>query len=82
MALSAHHSLAFYNPAIPTTLHVDASRLNGLGFPLKQKRTDAQWKFVQAESRHPVIHRISVRDDWAPKVQGWNTLQTNHVLTV
>ncbi|KZS02854.1 Uncharacterized protein APZ42_034560 [Daphnia magna] len=50
-ALSAHHSLTFYDPALPTSLPVDASRPHGLGFLLKQKGTDAQWKVVQAGSR-------------------------------
>jgi hypothetical protein len=34
--LSTVHDLAFYDPKRPTSLHVDASRLNGLGFILKQ----------------------------------------------
>ncbi|XP_046449296.1 uncharacterized protein LOC124197793 [Daphnia pulex] len=50
-ALSAHHSLAFYDPALPTSLHVDASRLNGLGFLLKKQGADAKWTVVQAGSR-------------------------------
>jgi hypothetical protein len=50
-ALSAHQSLAFYDPALPTYLHVDASRLNGLGFLLKQQGADAKWTVVQAGSR-------------------------------
>jgi hypothetical protein len=43
--------LAFYDPALPTSLHVDASRLNGLGFLLKQQGADAKWTVVQAGSR-------------------------------
>ncbi|KZS18271.1 Uncharacterized protein APZ42_015591 [Daphnia magna] len=34
--LSTVQDLAFYYPKRPTSLHVDASRLNGLGFLLKQ----------------------------------------------
>jgi hypothetical protein len=43
--------LAFYNPARPTSLHVDASRLIGLGFILRQQQTDGSWIVVQAGSR-------------------------------
>lgn len=50
-ALSTINDLAFYDPGHPTALHVDASRLNGLGFVLKQKGTDGSWKMVQAGSR-------------------------------
>jgi len=30
---------------------VDASRLHGLGFVLKQKKAEGQWKMIQAGSR-------------------------------
>ena len=43
--------LAFYDPALPTALHVDASRLFGLGFVLKQQHADGKWNMVQAGSR-------------------------------
>ena len=35
----------------PTSLVVDASRLNGLGFVLKQQQEDESWRPVQAGSR-------------------------------
>ena len=50
-ALSDIDKLAFYHPAHPTALHVDASRLHGLEFVLKQKKAGGQWRMVQAESR-------------------------------
>jgi hypothetical protein len=50
-ALSAHHNLAFYDSVLPASLHVDAFRLYGMVFLLKQKGTDAQLKVVQAKSR-------------------------------
>ena len=43
--------LAFYDPSLPTSLHVDASLLNGLGFLLKQQGEDGVWRIVQAGSR-------------------------------
>jgi hypothetical protein len=43
--------LPFYNPAHPTSLHVDASRLRGLGFILLQQQTNGSWNVVQAGSR-------------------------------
>jgi hypothetical protein len=43
--------LAFYNPARPTSLYVDASRLRGLGFILLQQQTDGSWIVVQAGSQ-------------------------------
>ncbi len=49
-ALSTISELAFYDPARPTALHVDASRLFGLGFLLKQN-TGRGWRVVQAGSR-------------------------------
>ena len=49
--LSSNKCLAYYNPLLPTRLVVDASRLNGLGFVLKQRQTTEEWKPVQAGSR-------------------------------
>ena len=43
--------LVYYDPEKPTAIHTDASRLKGLGFVLKQKQTDGQWKMIQAGSR-------------------------------
>jgi hypothetical protein len=38
--LSSSAELSFYDPALPTALHVDASRLRGLGFVLRQQSRD------------------------------------------
>ena len=43
--------LAFYDPSRPTSLAVDASLLNGLGFILKQQSESVTWHVVQAGSR-------------------------------
>ena len=44
--------LAFYNPDRITSIHVDASRLHGLGFILKQQDpATSKWQLVQARSR-------------------------------
>ena len=49
--LASSKVLAYYSPSRQTRLIVDASRLNGLGFVLKQKQDDESWKPVQAGSR-------------------------------
>ena len=49
--LSAPAALAYYDHRRQTRLYTDASRLNGLGFVLKQKQDDGYWKTVQAGSR-------------------------------
>lgn len=43
--------LSFYDPALPTALHVDASRFRGLGFVLHQQGLDSKWNLIQAGSR-------------------------------
>ena len=43
--------LAYYYHQRATRLYTDASRLNGLGFVLKQLQEDHTWKVVQAASR-------------------------------
>ena len=43
--------LAYYDHRRATRLYTDASRLNGLGFVLKQLQEDHTWKVVQAASR-------------------------------
>jgi transposase InsO family protein len=48
--LSKEKWLTYYDHRRPTRLYTDASRLNGLGFILKQL-VDGQWKVVQAGSR-------------------------------
>ena len=50
-SLSSSSELSFYNAASPTSLHVDASRLRGLGFILRQQKADGSWNVVQAGSR-------------------------------
>ena len=49
--LASSKTLAYYCPRWMTRLVVDASRLNGLGFVLKQKQDDGLWRAVQAGSR-------------------------------
>ena len=49
--LASPKTLAYYCPRRPTRLIVDASRLNGLGFILKQQQDDEKWRPVQAGSR-------------------------------
>ena len=46
--LSDIGELAFYDPAHPTALHTDASRLHDLGFVVKQKKAGGQWRIIQA----------------------------------
>ena len=43
--------VAYYDPSRNTRLHTDASRLNGLGFILRQQQPDGSWRVVQAGSR-------------------------------
>ena len=40
--LASNKCLAYYDPRLPTRLVVDASRLNGLGFVLKQLQLDEE----------------------------------------
>ena len=49
--LSSEKTLAYYSPSRQTRLITDASRLNGLGFVLKQLQDDDIWRPVQAGSR-------------------------------
>ena len=71
--LCAPPCLAFYDPELPTALHVDASLLNGLGFLLKQKGADGNWRIVQAgsrflssaESRYAMIELECLAAAWA-----------------
>lgn len=49
-ALTSPPILAFFDPALPTVLQTDASRLHGLGFALMQKHGD-RWRLVQCGSR-------------------------------
>ncbi|KAI9555012.1 putative uncharacterized protein K02A2.6-like [Daphnia sinensis] len=67
--------LAFYDPNRPTTLFTDASRLNGLGFILKQRATSGAWQMVQAgsrflrpaETRYAMIELECLAASWAMK---------------
>ena len=49
--LASDKVLTYYCPKKHTRLVADASRLNGLGFVLKQQQEDKEWKIVQAGSR-------------------------------
>jgi hypothetical protein len=61
--LAVSHELVFYHPEREITLHVDASRLNGLRFILKQKDANTnEWRMVQAGSRF--YHRPKVGIPW------------------
>ena len=51
LILSSPKALAYYHPSRPTRLQVDASRLKGLGFILKQQNENMEWKTIQAGSR-------------------------------
>ena len=67
--------LAYYDPTKETSLHVDASRLKGMSFVLKQKQSDGTWRFVQAgsrfltetESRYAMIEIELLGSVWAVK---------------
>jgi hypothetical protein len=68
--------LAFYNLERATSLHVDASRLHGLGFILKQQdATTGKWHLIQAgsrflssaESRYAMIELECLAAAWAMK---------------
>lgn len=43
--------VSYFDPAKPTRICTDASRLNGLGFVIKQEQGDGTWTTVQAGSR-------------------------------
>jgi hypothetical protein len=45
--LYAVHDLVFYGPGRPNSLHVGASRLNGLEFLLKQFDDSKFWRILQ-----------------------------------
>ena len=71
--LSTIPDLSFYDPGFPTALHVDASRLQGIGFVLRQRAPDGVWKIVQAgsrflsdaESRYAMIELECLGASWA-----------------
>ena len=66
--------LALFDPSRPTRLETDASRLNGLGFVLRQLHEDS-WRIVQcgsrfltdAETRYAVIELELLALVWATK---------------
>jgi transposase InsO family protein len=72
-SLSSSSELSFYDSAAPTSLHVDASRLRGLGFILRQQKADGSWNVVQAgsrflsdaESRYAMIELECLAAAWA-----------------
>ena len=49
--LAHPRQLAYFDHRKPTRLYTDASRLNGLGFVVKQLQDEGHWKIVQAGSR-------------------------------
>jgi hypothetical protein len=96
-ALYETHDLAFYDQKWPTALHVDALRLFGLGFILKQKDANGSWRMVQAgsrylseaESRYAMIELECLGAAWAMQkcrqfIEGLPTFElvTNHKLLV
>jgi len=72
-ALSQPPVLASFNPALPTILQTDASRLNGVGFALLQDHGSGQLRLVQcgsrflteAESRYATIELELLAAVWA-----------------
>ncbi len=71
-ALSTISELNFYDPARPTALHVDACRLFGLGFLLKQnivrgwRVVQAGWRFLaDPETRYAMIELECLAASWA-----------------
>jgi hypothetical protein len=64
-SLSSLSELSFYDPASPTSLHVNASRLRGLGFILRQQKADGSWNVVQAGSRYAMIELECLAAAWA-----------------
>ena len=73
--LAIVQDLAFYDPSRPTSLAVDASLLNGLGFILKQRVASGTWDAVQAgsrflhspETRYAMIELECLAASWAMK---------------
>ncbi len=71
--MSTVRDLAFWVVKRQTSLHVDASRLNGLGFLLKQLDDSKVWRVVQAafrflssaESRYAMIELECLSAAWA-----------------
>jgi hypothetical protein len=69
--LSSPAELSFYNPGLPMALHVDASRLRGLGFILRQQDPNGKWNVVQAsflsdaETRYGMIELECLGAAWA-----------------
>jgi transposase InsO family protein len=67
--------LATFDPALPTRLETDASRLKGLGFVLRQLHPDGRWRLVQCgsrfitdtESRYAIIELEMLGVVWAVK---------------
>lgn len=73
--LMSPNVLAFFDPKLPTALHTDASRLNGLGYCLLQQHGGGQWKVVQcgsrflspAETRYSILETEALGLVWATK---------------
>lgn len=72
-ALVSPPSLTYFNPERPLALHTDGSKLNGIGFVLKQLQEDGHWHVVQAgsrflsptESRYAAIELEMLAVSWA-----------------
>jgi hypothetical protein len=71
-ALLAPPILASFDPSRETSLQVDASRKNGMGYALLQKH-DAQWRLIDAnsrwctdtESRYAIVELELAAAEWA-----------------
>ena len=71
--LTSHLVVHFYDPALPTELVCDASRLKGLGFALMQRAADGRPRIIQcgsrtllpAESRYATIELECLAVQWA-----------------
>jgi hypothetical protein len=51
LILQSQETMAFYRPGAPLQLYTDASCKNGLGYVLKQRQQDGDWKPIQLGSR-------------------------------
>ena len=70
---NSDYIVAYYDPKKPTALHTDASRLEGLGFVLRQQSQDGSWHVTQAglrflsnaETRYAMIELDLLAIIWA-----------------
>ena len=73
-------ALAYYDPSCPTCPHADASRRQGLGFVLTQKKPDNTWCTRQAGSQFLSNAESSFANDWAGNT--WRCLGSEEVFSV